>query len=444
MKTLLSMSLGALAAALLATTALAADLRILTAVTGGKDAAEQALFVKELEQHLGLSIEMVKPESDYDNVLFTALAGGEDFDLVYGDSSMLPKFLGQGAVMDVTDLVAKSTVLSNEAEIPAGEWKLFDVGGKKYGVPNKFEGGTMPVVREDWVKEFGLKDPVTLDDWMAFFKKAKEVKGAYGLSMAGLYDIQGFMSAKGLKAGYVTVDGKRTIPYATDAAAAMYDWFADLYKQGLLDPAFATNGSAEFRKLFMSDRVAAVTYWDAWVGLFNNIVHTDKPNSPFEAKGIAGVPGSDGRVILRRGESSLWFIPTNAKHVANAIKFLEFWHSKPGYVMGTLGIKDVDYTVRADGTYELTEQGKKHSLDHGSPRVSSTTWTNPFGMLPGVLDAQTIILKSGATIEDKPAAWADAGPIVEKYAFSAMTGEITGAEAVARMQAELKSAKLID
>lgn len=444
MKSMLSLGMGALLAALLSTTTIAADLRILTAVAGGKDTAEQELFVKELEQHLGMTIEMVKPESDYDNVLFTALASGEDYDLVYGDSSMLPKFLEQGAVMDVTDLVAKSAVLSNEAEIPAGEWKLFDVYGKKYGVPNKFEGGTMPVVREDWVKEFGMTDPVTLDDWMAFFKKAKEVKGAYGLSMAGLYDIQGFMSAKGLKAGYVTVDGKRTIPYATDAAASMYDWFATLYKDGLLDPAFATNGSGEFRKLFMSDRVAAVTYWDAWVGLFNNIVHTENAASTFEAKGIPGVPGPDGKVMLRRGESSLWFIPASAKHVNNAIKFLEFWHSTPGYVMGTLGIKDVDYTVKADGTFELTEQGKKHGMDHGSPRVSSTTWTNPFGMLPGVLEAQTVILNSGATVEDKPAAWADAGPIVEKYAFAAMSGEITGADAVKKMQADLKAAKLID
>lgn len=443
MKSLLSLSMGALVAALMSSSAFAADLKILTAVVGGKDPAEQELFVKELEQHLGMTIEMVKPE-DYDNTLFTALAAGEDYDLVYGDSSMLPKFLDQGVIMDVTDLVAKSKVLSDEAEIPANEWKLFDVDGKKYGVPNKFEGGTLPTVREDWLREFGMKDPVSLDDWMAYFKKAKDVKGAYGLSTAGLYDIQGFMSAKGLKAGYVMVDGKRTIPYATDAAAEMWDWFGNLSKQGLLDPNFATNGSGDFRKLFMSDRVAAVTYWDAWVGLFNNIVKTDNPSSAFEAKGIPGVPGPDGKVILRRGESSLWFIPKSAKHVENAVKFLEFWHSPAGYVMGTLGVKDVDYTLKADGSYELTEQGKKHGMDHGSPRVSSTTWKNPFGYLPGVEAAQQVILASGATVENKPAAWSEAGPIVEKYAYAAMAGEITGAEAVAKMQAELKAANLID
>ena len=136
MKTVLVTGLAALAAMMLTTTAFAQDLRILSAVVGGKDAAEQELFVKELEAHLGLDIEMVKPEADYNNVLFTSLASGEQYDLVYGDSSMLGNFVEQGAIMDVTDLVAASPVLSDETVIPAGEWALFDVDGRKWAVPN--------------------------------------------------------------------------------------------------------------------------------------------------------------------------------------------------------------------------------------------------------------------------------------------------------------------
>ena len=37
-------------------------------------------------------------------------------------------------------------------------------------------------------------------------------------------------------------------------------------------------------------------------------------------------------------------------YAENAQKFLEFWHSEPGYILGTVGIKDVDYTVNADGS----------------------------------------------------------------------------------------------
>lgn len=428
---------------LMSTTTFGADLRILTAVTGGKDAAEQELFVEALENQLGLDIEMIKPESAYDQVMFTSLASGEKFDLIYGDSSMIPNLVEQGAIRQLNDVIDASPVLSDVTAIPAGEWDLFDIEGKLYGVPNKFEGGTQPVVRQDWLDEWNMATPVTLADWRAFFEKAKAEKGAYGLSTAGLYDIQGFMSAAGVKAGYVVdADGRRTIPYASQAAAEIYDWFGALYRDGLLDPSFATNGSGEFRNLFMTDRVAAVTYWDAWVGLFNNIVKSDHPESGFEAAGTNGVPGPDGKVILRRGNASLWFIPANAEHVDNAVKFLEFWHSEPGYLLGTLGIEGHDYTVE-NGAYVLTETGKAHSMDHGAPRVSSTTWTNPFGALPGVEAAQQIIMDN-ATVEYLPAEWTDAKPIVENYAFQAMSGEMTGAEAVAAMQAELSGAGLID
>ncbi|MCR6671378.1 extracellular solute-binding protein [Devosia ginsengisoli] len=443
MKTFLTANLSVLAAALMVSTAMGADLRILTAVTGGKDAAEHEQFVAELEKHLGLDIEMVKPASDYNNVLFTSLASGERYDLIYGDSKMLPGLVEQGALTDVTDLVAASAVLSDETAIPAGEWQLFDIEGRKWAVPNKFEGGTLPTIRQDWLEESGLDTPVTLDDWTEFFRWAKAEKDAYGLSTSKLYDIQGYMSAEGVKAGYVLVDGKRTIPYATPAAAAVYDWFGMLSKEGLLDPNFVTNGSGEFRNLFMTDRVAAVTYWDAWVGLFNNIMATDHPDSSFEAKGVSGVPGPDGEIILRRGDASLWMIPANAEHPENAIKFLEFWHSEPGYVLGTLGIEGVDYNKTADGQYELTEQGQAHGMDHGSPRVASTTWENPFPPLPGVEEAQAIIMED-ATMEYLPAEWSEAAPIVEKHAFQAMLGEVTGAEAVEAMHAELLAAGLID
>jgi len=91
----------------------------------------------------------------------------------------------------------------------------------------------------------------------------------------------------------------------------------------------------------------------------------------------------------------------------------------------------------------LTDIGREHGCDHGAPRVASTTWVNPCGYLPGVEAAQAIIMEH-ATTEYLPLDWVDAQPIVEGYAYQAMSGEISGAEAVARMHEELLAAGLID
>ncbi|NDV01072.1 ABC transporter substrate-binding protein [Pseudoroseicyclus tamaricis] len=431
----------ALAALIAGSAAEAQDLRILSAVTGGKDAEEQEFFVAELEEHLGLDIEMIKPAADYNNVLFTSLASGEQFDLIYGDSSMLPTLVDQGAIMQLNDIIESSAVLSDPAVIPDGEWDLFDMDGALYGVPNKFEGGTMPIARGDWMDAWGMEPPATIEEWEAYFDRAQEEYGAYGISSAGLYDIQGWMSGWGLKAGYVVDDaGNRTIPYASDDAAAAWDWFCELTEKGQLDPNFASNGSGEFRNLFMADQAAAVGYWDAWVGLFNNLMAEQNPE--FRAMGVAGAEGPNGEVILRRGNASLWMIPANAQNVENAVAFLEFWHSQPGYLMGTLGIEGHDYNVE-NGEYVLTEIGQAHGMDHGAPRVASTTWENPFGALPGVNEAEEIVIEY-ATTEYQPLDWVDAQPIVEGYAYQAMACEITGEEAVQRMQDDLTAAGLID
>ncbi|MCS6757867.1 MAG: hypothetical protein MO852_01195 [Candidatus Devosia euplotis] len=92
---------------------------------------------------------MIKPATDYKNILFTSLVSGERYDLIYGDSKMLPGLVEQAAVTDLTDMIAASTVPSDTATIPAAKWSLFDLDDRKWTAPNKFEGGTLPAIRQD-------------------------------------------------------------------------------------------------------------------------------------------------------------------------------------------------------------------------------------------------------------------------------------------------------
>ncbi len=65
------------------------------------------------------------------------------------------------------------------------------------------------------------------------------------------------------------------------------------------------------------------------------------------------------------------------KNVDLAVKFLEFWNSEKGYLLGTIGIEGHDYTV-SGAEYTLTDIGTEHNMDHGSPRVQSKTWNIHF------------------------------------------------------------------
>jgi putative aldouronate transport system substrate-binding protein len=426
-------------------------LRMMAGNVGGKSPEENKLFEKELNRLTGFEATLEQPTGDYNQKLLTALSSGEKYDLIeVSDLNQLSQFIKQGVVSDLSSFVKDSKVLSDPKVIPSAEWdQLKGPDGKVYGVFSKFQGGTMPLIRQDWLDKLKLPAPKTLDDYYNVMKAFKEQDpdgngkpDTYGLSTSALYDIQAFMSSAGLKYRYVMKDNKRTIPYATEAAIPMYEWFAKLFKEGILDPNFVTNDTAKMRNLFLTDRVGIVTYWDAHVGLFNNLRKSQDPNTKFETKGLTGIPGPDGTILQRRGDPDFWIIPKNAANPEAAKKFLEFWNTEPGIMLGSLGILDVDYTKEGT-TYKLTKQGTDHGMDHGIPFWYNSTVKEPFGKLPGVQAAQDQVTKY-AKLELSLDGWNDAKKIIDNYALKAMSAQMPAKDAVQKMQEELKAAKLID
>ncbi len=429
------------------------SLRIAAGVIGGKDEGEMALFEEALAEELGVSsVEMVTVLTDYDQYIQTALRGGERFDLIYTTKPLMDVLVEQGALTPLGDFIGGSELLSDPAVIPTEEWaQITYPDGEIYAVFNKFEGGTMPTLRADWLEALGLTTPATPDEFYTVLKAFSEddpdgnaQDDTYGLSSAGLYDLQPFFGAWGVKARYVIAeDGARTIPYATEAAIPAFEWLNRLYEEDIFDPNFVTNDTAAMRELFLADGVGMVTYWDAWVGLFNATRQNEDPDTAFMAAGVGGMTGPAGLSILRRGDPSVFVIPTNAPNPEGAKAFLEFWNTEPGIMLGSLGIEGHDYTVAEDGTLELTEVGTEHNMDHGVPRWYNTTVEPPLGTLPGVAEAQEIVL-AGSSLEISTADWAEAEAIVNDYAFRAITGELPAPEAVAQMHDELLNAGLID
>ncbi|MBX4148144.1 extracellular solute-binding protein [Paenibacillus lautus] len=426
-------------------------LKIMTGVIGGKTPEENTQFEQEIERLTGIKVTMNKPAADYDQKLLAAIASGEKFDLLQISKEKMSTFVEQGILTPLTDQVNNSKVLSDPNVIPANEWEQVKTkDGQIYGVFTKYQGGTMPIVRKDWLDELNLPEPATLDDYYNVLKAFTEQdpdgngkKDTYGLSTAGMYELQGFFSAAGLKQRYVeTADGKLDVPYSTDAAIPVYEWLNKLFEEGILDPNFTTNDTGKMRDLFLTDRVGMITYWDAWVGMLNNTRHEQDPNTKFEAKGLPGAADANGNHMLRRGDPDVWVIPVNAEHPKTAFEFIEWWHSEEGITLGSLGIKDVDYTVD-NGKYELTQTGKEHASDHGVPFWYNRNVEPPFGKLPGVQEAQDLV-DQYASLELTPPNWANAEKIINEYSFKAIMGEMPAADAVKKMREELKAGGLID
>ena len=128
----------------------AAKLRIVSSISGGKDPEEVELFAKEVSEHLGIEVEWIRPYCD--DFLQTALRAGERCDLIYLNTPFMDVLVAEGALMPLTDFIKNSPILSDPDVIPTEEWEMLRYpDGEIYSVFNKYEGGTMPVIRADWL-----------------------------------------------------------------------------------------------------------------------------------------------------------------------------------------------------------------------------------------------------------------------------------------------------
>lgn len=443
----LVLALSALASVAMAETA-AGSVRILANVTGGKDEEEMTLWAQALSEATGLDVTVEKPASDYNNVLMQKLSANESYDLIYLGASQYLNLVEQGALTDLTDYIANSEILSNN--VPASEWEDLKIDGRIYAGFNKRELHVLVNLNKVMLEKAGVNyqeiEP-TLDGYYDVFKKLREANPSedfYPLNtiMSENWDLQPWMASVGLKGGVVVdeTDGKTYVPYATDAAAPVWDWFKKLYDEKLLDPASFVDKTKDMRNKMgaASQQTAVDVDWAAWVGLHNaNAAAGGVDVADYEIVSLPGCKTPDGSYMLRKGGASLFAVPINATNVEGAVKVLEYFATQEGGVLLSLGIKDHDYTVDANGNYALTEIGASHAMDHGAPVPIDKDFVNPIGLNLGVEEALTYL--DYASIERNIPNEGDYKSIVGKWAISIIKGEVSTLDGLASMRSELVS-----
>jgi putative aldouronate transport system substrate-binding protein len=428
------------------------ELKMLAAVTGGKDEAEMKLFKEKLEKATGLQITIDKPASDYDNVMMQKLQSGEKYDLIYFGQDKLPYLVQQGALKDITDAVKNSKVLGDTSNIPQSEWDAIKVNGKIYAGFNKKEVHRAVNINSVIAQKAGIdvsKIEPTLDGYYQTLKKIKEYNDngakakdffAFNTSIVKMYDLQPWFSTVGLKGGIVLKDGKKTVPWATDEAAPVWDWLHKLYAEGLMDKDVLTDTTKELRNKFQSSKTGVIVDWAAWTGLYNANAGAQYPNE-FKSVPLPGTKSPDGKYMLTRGAASLWGVPANAENPNAAIKVLEYFATQEGGELLSVGIEGYDYN-KEGGKYVQTENGKKHANDHGAPVPISSKFKHPIGWNPGFEDAMKYL--EYASIEAALPETPKYAEVVAKHAAKIVKGDISTKDGLAAMRAELKQAAVID
>lgn len=440
----------------------AVEVRVLAGVTGGKDDAENKLFEEAMEKATGLNITWEKVPSGYDQVLMQKLGAGEVYDLIYLNQFQMYTLAKQGALTDITNRIANSSVYRDNVD--KTELEKIQYNGKYYAGFNKLEVFPLVNVNKAITDKVGvdLNKLQTLDDYYNMLKKVKTYMETtegrkpyypFFTYMPDIWDLQPWFSSVGLRRGvFVDANGKKYAPYVDPKAQPVWEWLAKLYKEGLMDPASFTGKTGDMRsKMWQSQDIVMDVDWAAWTGLYNN---NAKTAGTYPAKvnvvGLPGTKGPNGIYLLEQGGASLWAIPSNAKNPDEAFKLIEYMATQQGGLLLSAGIEGYDYNV-VNGKIEYTEIGLRHAKDHGAPFPISTKFdlAQLGTMNPGVLESVSIGRR--ADVQVAPMGYANGEldtrkyyDIMSKWMTDCVMGNVSAAVAIQGAQNELRANKLID
>jgi len=202
---------------------------------------------KEIQARTNTKITYIKvPQANFTEKLNITLASGDLPDLVHFSSTdQLATWIDQGAVIALDELLGKYGARITRWYTPEDFKNVKNpVDGKIYGVAGLSELKEINSIgiREDWLKDLGLKAPGTMAEWettLQAFKKADPAGKGSTIPWAG--ELRSFFHAYGIMrsgsngAWTVTKEGKYIPIYEHPRYREALETVRRLYAAGLVD-----------------------------------------------------------------------------------------------------------------------------------------------------------------------------------------------------------------
>ena len=222
----------------------------------------QAEWDAEYERLTGIKLEhSYVTGNEYNSKIEMDYAADTVPDVFDLSSSYYSKYIAEGAIADLTDLVKSSGLYDMVDE---SLWEQVSYKGKIYGVPKEVPQACGTYMRKDWLDRLHLEVPTTYEEFInvltQFRDNIPECQVPY--TAPGLLTAQYIPDFyQGAFCGFTKVDGKWIDGMQQDNMATALQNMQDAYREGLLDMEALTNTTATARDAWNSGHTGAFCYW---------------------------------------------------------------------------------------------------------------------------------------------------------------------------------------
>jgi len=249
-------------------------------------------------------------------------------------------------ILEENPLIAK--------QIKADNGDIYVIPNLKVGENGKYKTFSGQLIRKDWLDELGLQLPETIDEWEHVLKTIKDKKGVIPYTseknfLFGSKSSMDFMGAYGIgKDFYLNGDKVQYGPLQPafkDYLVRMQRW----YKDGLIDPDYASNDNkAKEAKITSGKAAASFGYIGGSLGSWLPALQQADPKAELTAVQYPVLNKGDEPKFTETGwdYSNTGAVITNANENPEAtIKALDYLFSEEGAMLKNFGIEGTTYTL---------------------------------------------------------------------------------------------------
>ncbi|MDU0202769.1 MULTISPECIES: ABC transporter substrate-binding protein [Paenibacillus] len=287
------------------------------------------------------------------------------------------KMFKDGTIIKLNDLIEKNApnlkkILDANPQIAkqikADNGDIYALPHLKVGEYGQYKTFSGMVIRQDWLEELGLQAPETVDEWEAVLRAFKEKKGvipftlnkSYPLSFAdfaGAYGVAGMSTIANASSFYI--DGGKvkfgpTQPEFKQYLTTMQKW----YKEGLIDPDFASNDTKTMDAKITSGKAGAFYgFIGGSIGTYTPALQKTDPKAKLAAVQYPVLKKGDEPKFVQASweyDNIGTVITSSNKHAAETVKAIDYLYSDEGAMLKNFGIEGQTYT-KADGQPKYTD-----------------------------------------------------------------------------------------
>lgn len=321
---------------------------------------------QELEKRTGVKIKFINVSSaDASNQFSLMMASGQLPDMIMYDNWIRyypgapGKLLDDKIALPRNDLIEQYAPNFKKVMDEHPEWKkIATTEDGKFWIFPFIRGDeslmvfTGPILRQDFLDQLGLPVPETMDEWYATLTALK-TKATYPLSFnkpdkgRNIESGSDFIGAYHMQWDFYVEDGKIKYGQYEPAYKDFLTTWSKWYKEGLIDPDFLTNESAQTDSKILNNQVGA------FIGLAGSNIgkYLDAMKGKDPTFNLVGAP----HPVLIKGEkpwtgqrdisvqSTGLVITTQCKDPVAAVKGADYAYSPEGHLLFNFGLEGVSF-----------------------------------------------------------------------------------------------------